>query len=462
VVSTGETAFLFLFFLMKNMFVSSNNSSLVSDSFILSTDLTDSNPSSVTGKRSKFTPAQTASYRRGITLDIATRLESSALSDSCLSDLSARTLAISDCLRETALPENVYFSVDQTNFRTGECFDGYGSLAVSAGTRLCPNYQAKQSSRTNKRIRSAFERVGITDSHGNLLAKDGGNLLNFERGVRLRFLTLSMPRLDCSSTTKLLILAYALVLFKKRSLWVENVKGAYISKEFTGGKAVDFHWNFHSHALVASKWLDHGSIAFHWTECVIAACSEYDIEFPEVDSKGNRINFLNVWVKDVSTYAEENQMSLDSAVFEISKYMAKGSDILNVPSDELPELNDVLSGRRMIESYGIFNSHKGKSVNKVKIVESKPLVHKRTQMTAKENKPTLVRIGTKMILDGKRDEWLLFLRRKMEKRRAFRRHQLSDLNPMAKFFTLDGGTFSSSDFIFPEKPNVKSFVSFTC
>jgi hypothetical protein len=446
---------------MKNMFVSFNNSTRAADYFILSTDLTDDTFLS-TSRRSKFTPAQTASYRRRITLDIASRLESSALPESEFSELSAETLAVADCLRETALPENIYFSVDQTNFRTGECFNGYGSLAVSVGTRLCPNYQAKQSSRTNKRIRAFFERVGITDSHGNLLVNNNGNLSNFERGVRLRFLTLSMPYLDCSATTKLLILAYALVLFKKRSLWVENVKGAYISKEFTNGKAVDFHWNFHSHALIVSKWLDQARIAFDWTDCVIAACSEYDTKFPELDSKGKPINFLNVWIKDVSTYAKENQMSLDGAVFEISKYMAKGSDILNVPSNELPELNRLLSGRRMIESYGIFNSHKGKSIIETEDVESKPSLDKGTQMTAKEKKDTLVRIGTKMILDGKRDEWLIFLHRKMDKRRAFRRQQLSDINPMAKFFTLDGGSFSSSDFICPEKPNVKSFVSFIC
>jgi hypothetical protein len=435
--------------------------------------------------KTEYTASQTAIYRRKITAKIADRLKSSA--DKLITptaeletlEMAAETMAISDCLRETASPENIYHSVNQLNRKTGETFYGYGSLAVAVGTRLCPNYQAKQSRRTSKKIENDFFENGITDEKGNLLVNSNGDLIKFGRGVRLRFVTLSMPELLCSASLKLLILDRATVLFKKRKLWAERVKGGYVNKEWTDGKATYFRWNFHSHALIASLWITQKEIAYHWTRCVELACIEYNVEFPETDSNGQPINFLNVWINDVATHAEKNNKSLESAIFEISKYVAKGSDIENVPVAELAELNNLLSGRRMFEPYGIFNKHKGRERYEQTDEHGQPLLFwrdgleensviitpsldKGTQMTATAPKPakdTLVRIGTRMILEGKRKEWLDVLAKKMHKRRAFRRYQLMELNPDAIFFTLDGRRFSSSDFVRPKKQIVESFIA---
>ncbi len=445
-------------------------------------DLTDTIP------KTEYTAAQTAIYRHNITVKIADGLEQSAVkvidanADIATLELAAETLAVSDCLRETASPENIYHSIDQLNRKTGETFNGYDSLVAGVGTRLCPNYQAKQSRRTAKKIEKDFEENGISDEHGNLLIDDNGYLKRFGRGYRMRFITLSMPELLCSAILKLLILDRALVLFKKRKLWTEKVKGAYLNKEFTNGKAAYFRWNFHSHALVASKWIDQKQIAFHWTSCVKLACVEYDVDFPETDTKGNSIKLLNVWISDVATYATKNDKSLKDAIFEISKYMAKGSDVLKVPVGELMELNKTLSGRRMFEPYGVFNKHKGRETfeqtdehgqpllfwrddvaSEAMDVASTPLLDKETQLTASTTsdtpKETLIRIGTRMILDGKRKEWLAVLAKKMKERRAFRRYQLMMLNPDAIFFTLDGKRFASSDFVRPKKQNVQSFIA---
>jgi hypothetical protein len=437
----------------------------------------------------EYTASETAIYRRKITVTIADRLKNSA--DNLVTptaeletlELAAETIAIADCLRETASPENIYHSVDQLNRQTGETFNGYGSLAVAVGTRLDPNYQAKQSRRTAKKVENDLFENGITDENNNLLVNSNGDLITFGRGVRLRFVTLSMPELVCSASLKLLILDRALVLFKKRKLWAERVKGGYVNKEWTDGKATYFRWNFHSHALIVSLWITQKEIAFHWTKCVELACIEYDVDFPETDSNGQPINFLNVWINDVVTHAEKNDKSLKSAISEISKYVAKGSDIENVPVAELAGLNNLLSGRRMFEPYGIFNKHKGRERFEMtdehgqpflfwrdgleeNAVITTPSLDKGTQLTAsttgassKPKSDTLVRIGTRMILEGKRREWLAILAKKMKERRAFRRFQLMQLNPDAIFFTLDGKRFASSDFVRPKKQNVQSFIA---
>jgi hypothetical protein len=417
---------------------------------------------------------------------IADRLEQSAV-NAMQANLVARqeiaeTIAIADCLRETASPENIYHSIDQLNRKTGETFNGYDSLVAGVGTRLCPNYQAKQSRRTAKRIEKDFEENGISDEKGNLLVDGNNNLLRFGRGYRMRFITLTMPELDCSATLKLLILERALVLFKKRELWKEKVKCGYVNKELTDGKAAHYRHNFHSHALVASKWIDQKSGANNWTGCVKLACVEYNVEFPENDSNGKPIKLLNVWITDVATYATKNDKSLKDAIFEISKYMAKGSDLVKVPIAELMELNKTLSGRRMFEPYGMFNKHKGRERFEMTDEHGQPLLFwrddleseamdadgtpsldKETQLTASTTsgtpKETLIRIGTRMILDGKRKEWLAILAKKMKERRAFRRYQLMMLNPDAIFFTLDGKRFASSDFVRPKKQNVQSFIA---
>jgi hypothetical protein len=436
--------------------------------------------------KTEYTASETAIYRRNITVKIADRLEQSAV-DAIKANLVAReeiaeTIAVSDCLRETASPENIYHSIDQLNRQTGETFNGYDSLVAGVGTRLCPNYQAKQSRRTAKRIEKDFRENGISDEKGNLLVDGNNNLLAFGRGVRLRFVTLTMPELVCSATLKLLILERALVLFKKRELWKEKVKCGYVNKELTDGKAADYRHNFHSHALVASKWIDQKGGATNWTSCVKLACVEYNVDFPEKDSYGQPIKLLHVWITDVATYATKNDKSLKDAIFEISKYMAKGSDIENVPVGELMELNKTLSGRRMFEPYGIFNNHKGRerfeqtdehgqpllfwrddAASEATDADSTPLLDKGTQLTASTTsdtpKETLIRIGTRMILAGQRKEWLAILAKKMRERRAFRRYQLMMLNPDAIFFTLDGKRFASSDFVRPKKQNVQSFVA---
>lgn len=432
-----------------------------------------------------FTACETALYRRDISVSIADRLAESANIEllaalACrtpaalaLAEFAAESLAVADCMRETASDENIYYSTDQINFATGELYDGYGSLVCAVGTRIDPSHQSKQSTRWSRKIKKSYVQLGITDADGSPLVRKDGSLKNFASGVRLRFLTVSMPLLKCSAAQKLLILDAALVKLKKRDVWKNSVVGAYLSEEFTNGEAAYFSWNFHAHALLVSKWLDQELLAAEWTDCVIKACELYNVEFPEFDTKGNPINHLHIWINDVATYAKEKGISLAKAIFEVSKYSCKGSDILNVPTEELAELRRTLHGRRMVESYGIFNNQKGKSEPQKSIEEleleailfehndqstepetdnsgDKPLLDTKTQLTPKAAKPkteTLIRIGTRMILEGKRSEWLALLAEKMRKRRAFRREQLAELQPNATFHLLSGRTFSSSDYL---------------
>ena len=97
---------------------------------------------------------------------------------------------------------------------------------------------------------------------------------------------------------------------------------------------------------------------------------------------------------------------------------------------------------------------------KIEVVIESPSIYTSPQLTAEKRTPmpTLLRIGAQMIAEGRRDEWKILLNQKMGRRRAFRRQQLAEKHPKAVFYTLSGDRFSSSDFVFSDKPKV-SFAS---
>jgi hypothetical protein len=338
----------------------------------------------------------------------------------------AKFIARSDLLQETYRPRNIYHATDLINYQTGELFDGYGVLINAVNSRLSKAYLTASARRARKRIRATLAKT-------KLLV-----------GERYRFLTLTMPFLKADAATVLKVKDRALTLLKKRKLWTSNIRAAFISEEMTIGESSTFfftHFHVHAHALIISKFINQWQIADAWTDCIEKACAEFGVEFLMRNMVSNRVS---VDIKDVATYAKKKGKSLDDAVEELCKYVVKGSDYKKVPVAQIVELDELLFNRQMLKSYGDFNNQKGtekkETASQDTSLDTKYITDGTVRFKLKrKRRPSLVESGERLILAGRRDEWLEMVGATMENRRQFRVEQLAWKYPHACFHTLDGG-----------------------
>ncbi len=373
-------------------------------------------------EKREWTAEDRANYRHREGLKMAKLLEKSAEKIH-----SPRGLAVADCIRETASPANIYFSSEQINFQTGELFDGFGVLTEAVSSRLCPSYQARMSKRARKMAREAIARVGPT-------APD----------ERLRFLTLTMPNLRVGFKMTLDVLDTAIVLLKKRVWFKKNVRGAIQAIETTIKDPNHFH--FHAHILAVSKWINWKQLGEQWTDCVKKACQKHDV-FCNYETSHERL-IVDVRLVVSKSNNPRQTIGFEDAIQETCKYLVKGSDFENVPVEKLCEIERTLRGRKMIRTFG--ECANPSSVIGENTDFSSADTHLNTIDTTDAYEPskrqklkleTLVETGARLIMSGRRDEWLLLLRRKMRERRDFRRKQLLEMYPGAVFWTLDGKSF---------------------
>ncbi len=372
-------------------------------------------------QKPEWTAEDKANYRHRQGLKMADLLENSA--DAVHSP---RGQAVADCIRETASPENIYFSTEQVNFQTGELFDGFGVLTEAVSSRLCPSYQARMSKRARKMVGEALARVKANPDE------------------RLRFITLTMPNLEVSYELTIKVLDAAIVLLKKREWFKRNFSGAVQSMETTIGEAEHFH--SHLHILGFSKWIVWKELGEQWTSCVGEACRRFDVPFV-VRTAHER---LVVDVRLVVSKSRDARQTIgfEDAIQECCKYIVKGSDWEKVPLEKLCDIERVLRGRKMIRTFGqcaASSSVKAEitdfSGSNTHIYTTDTTDGLQAKQAQKLKVETLVETGTRLITSGRRAEWLLILRRKMGERRAWRRKQLLEMYPMAVFWTLDGKSF---------------------
>jgi hypothetical protein len=338
----------------------------------------------------------------------------------------AKFIARADLLRETYRPKNIYHATDLINYQTGELFDGYGVLINSVNSRLSAAYVKTSSARARKKVRATLAETKLFV------------------GERYRFLTLTMPFLEANVATVLKVKDRALTLLKKRKLWTSNIRAGFISEEMTIGESSTFyftHFHVHAHALIVSKYVYQWQLADVWTDCIERACAEFGVEFLMRNLVSNRVA---VDIKDVATYAKKKGKSLDDAVDELCKYVVKGSDYEKVPVAEIVEIDEALFSRQMIKSYGDFNNQKGKgnieTNGKDTSLDTKHITDGAARVKPKRpRRPSMVETGVRLILAGKRDEWLQMIGLTMEHRREFRVEQLAWKYPHSTFHTLDGG-----------------------
>jgi hypothetical protein len=370
-----------------------------------------------------YTPSDKASYLLASGRKLANQFRASAFERD-----DAFAIALSDCLRETYQPENIYTSTDLINYQTGELFDGYGVLQTGASSRLSLAYQQAASRRARRRIEAKIAAYKLKVNE------------------RYRFITLTMPYIKADVDTVLRIQLRSLELFKKRKLWKDNVAGAFFGDEMTIGAGTTplfTHYHTHTHCLAAGKYIPQWQIANTWTDCVETACNEFGVEFLLRNLDSNR---LVVDIRDVRNYCRKRSITLSDAVQELCKYFTKGSDYEKVPTRELVEIEYALRNRQMVKSYGVFNQRTG--TEKRENSSKDPLLDTQHTFDGEQFKAkfkrnerkikSLVKLGESLILDGKRDSWLKILRLTMQSRREFRKLYLAAKFPLATFKTLDG------------------------
>lgn len=366
-----------------------------------------------------------AAFRMRVTETIARELEGAAASSN-----DAAALAASDLLSESARPENI-FTAEDLSGSDGQLFDGHGSL-TSAHTKLDPAYTAQASRRAQKRM---VEHL---------------NKCKPQAGERLQLLTLTMPKTSAGFELAMSLLRDALVLLKKRQWFKRNVRGAVIGKEFTLGEKGE-HWHAHAHILCWAKWIGWRELGEQWTDCLESAARRLGAEaiFAPTTSHGRAV----VDVKPITSKGLGiGTLTHEEAVRRVCGYIVKGSDFSKVPQSQKLTVMRVLDGCRLIETFGECNSHKGRGtrasasnlVNEYTTDGTDPNPNTRCVNTISNRRPrqprraSLRAIGTEMIQQGKRPEWLQLLGAKMQKRRAWRMMQLAQANPHATFTTMDG------------------------
>lgn len=353
--------------------------------------------------------AEAASKRKCRTETIACELEAAALARN-----DAAALAASDLLRESAQPDNIFMAEDLSG-SDGELFDGYGSLTFST-TRLDPEYLAWSARRTRKR---AVEYL---------------NRCKPQAGEHLQLLTVTMPKSGADYALTMTLLRAALVLLKKRKWFKENVRGAVIGNEFTRGQAGE-HWHTHAHLLCWAKRISWEELGSQWTSCLASAARRLGVSaaFEPTTVHGKAIvDIERVTNKGIG----RKSVTMDEAVRRVCGYIVKGSDFSKVPQAQKLDVMRVLDNCRLFETFGECNFRKGRGTKKTVCY----VLNKNTNDGAdpKSRRASLRDIGTEMIQQGKRPEWLQLLGAKMQKQRAWRMVQLAQTNPHATFTTLDG------------------------
>jgi hypothetical protein len=181
----------------------------------------------------------------------------------------------------------------------------------------------------------------------------------------------------------------------------------------------------------------------------------------EVNTKDGYANVSIQQVKVASKVEDEKrEITLDNAIMETVKYVVKGSDFAKIPTEFICQVEKALYGKRLVETFGEANMRKGKgkkdnaseisNLDKLRTIQdfnaaessdSESFVLERNDKL----RETLRQKGKRLISEGRRDQWLRDLRLEFQKRREFRKKQLSKRYKLAIFCTLAGEVWRGVD-----------------
>jgi hypothetical protein len=382
----------------------------------------------------KHTPLERAAHRRDLTLEIA-----EALSWAALGEDDAEMQAVSDLMIQAGQDENIFVAegFDCVDEDTGETkfYDAFGSLNI-VSSRCNPAYLKASSARARKRIKTALARVKP------------------QSGEYLRYVVLTQPDMfgfDFDSAYQLL--CGAVVRLKNHPFFKEKFRGGVFSDEFTLGAKSNKHFHLHTNILGYAKYIDFGELRRVWTDCLDYSARDMGKEL-EINTKDGYANVNIQQVKIAPKVEDEKrEITLDNAIMETVKYVVKGSDFAKIPTEFICQVEKALYGKRLVETFGEANMRKGKgkkdNIGEISHLDKPRTIQDFTDAESSDSKgfvlerndkrrETLRQKGKRLISEGRRDEWLRDLRLEFEKRREFRKKQLSERYKFAIFFTLAG------------------------
>ncbi len=351
---------------------------------------------------------------------------------------------------------------------------------ISANTRLDTNYQIKTARRHRKRMYEAFiSRVDEIKEHD----------------LNVSFLTPTFPNLlGVGFTDNDKFQAKAWELFLQLKIFGEFFYAGFSKTEWTlggsgerakTGRAFDLHKdgiNYHSHVLCINykpfaegetfqlenklesmkgkssytaddRRLIQNSLKLvsAWTKCLKKAHREIFDKPLKVGTKSGRVKFTfqNVAVNEIQAYdLDESKNGIFWEIGKTANYTAKGNNYNSLAPELLLEAENVFSGKRLINPFGVFR----KQVQRLSVT-SQPLVNQPTKRSERpvnfiDNPPSsntlrgetesLKKYGIRLCSQGLRDTWLRYLEVNGDLIVAKRRDGLLERFPNAVFTDLSG------------------------
>jgi hypothetical protein len=241
------------------------------------------------------------------------------------------SLGYAERMQACARRQNFYYGEDFLDSATGELHEGFGIL-FGCGLKLCQSCTARAAARNRRIARQAVQATKLLRRE-HFCHESGKWVIEEEK---LRFVTLTIPKINASLIITFAILRRAFDLFRKLKFTKDYFGGFIKSGEFTVRE--DHTYHAHIHLLAISFFLPEAHIKWHWTNCVEKACNEFGIEF---EAKQANVNLKLV-------------DSLDRAIKEICKYMTKTESWEKIPSDQLLEITRIKRWDRLFEVTGRF------------------------------------------------------------------------------------------------------------
>ncbi len=238
---------------------------------------------------------------------------------------------------------------------------------IGSGSRVDGVSARKASYKPRKQLRKAF-----LERELDIVA---GKVFPF-------FITPTFPNLpNTDFVTNFLFLVNVWTKFRKTDYFKRVIDGAYRKFEFTTTDAEILNYNFHPHllGLTTVEFADNSEdcpkqckkshrcinnfknpqnveFAAVWTHCLQLSSKEmFDCEIDLGKLEHTVVDFRRVSLNDVRTVERHG------VLFELTKYMAKSSDFLDLQPSELLAANKILKGKRLLAAVGSFNDYKGKA-----------------------------------------------------------------------------------------------------
>jgi hypothetical protein len=355
-----------------------------------------------------------------------------------------------DTILEASLPQYIWHA-ERVEDAAGKVYDGFGSMIIPS-VRSNPAYQKACSARARKTALKAIN----------------GYRKRALVGEDVRFITFTQPDSFGFDAAKAFALHRgAMVLLKKREWFREMVSVGVFSHELTTG-ANNTHAHVHTHSTAWTrdfKKPDIQTLRALWTDCLKKVARKLGKELP-VNTKDG---LANIQIKRVVPKGSRGK-TLTEAIAETCKYSVKGVDFEKMSPEVRCQVERLLRNKHMLTTFRA-NNHKGsakKGVARNAQYLDQPCTNDGDAPAPKIFDPCIMakiwvclvesvfgdgydpkveslrKYGARMIRADKRETWLKTLRAVYAARAEYRKIQLAERYPDAKFITLAGESFSSN------------------